>query len=192
MGLSKRCLLQGAIGVACSVGGSAKGRAHLRDVLSLAQGQIEDNSRVDVNVDALLSSAAGRYVTISFAYIGCSGGVPRIKRIQAAVNGTADDQALHLIFDAIDAPHRYPEVLRDITDGEGESFDPRTFKIIFIKKDGLWARQNNKTVRSMLYAMDAPYDEESYLQTINVIRLFDKRGEVLPIRAGHRSSARTV
>lgn len=169
-------MLRGMAGWAVALGGCSKPAVHLRDVLSPARGRVVDGTGADVDGDALLASARDRPVTLSFAYIGCGGRVPKLTRILAAVHGLAADRALHLVFDAVDDPRLSPDVLRDVTGDDGAAGDVR---ILFIKKDDLWPRQNNRAVQGVLAAMDAPFGPDSYLQTINEIGLFDGRGEFL-------------
>ena len=63
-----------------------------------------------------------------------------------------------------------------MTGGDGAAADVR---VLFIKKDDLWPRQNNRAVQGVLAAMDASFGPDSYLQTINEIGLFDGRGAFL-------------
>ena len=86
-------------------------------------------------------------MTLSFGYVGCGGRVPKIKRIMAAVDGTGLDHALHVIFDAVDGPNRYADVVQDVKGGSSGVPDTDAPLILFIKKDDLWVRQSNRTVR---------------------------------------------
>ena len=169
------CALGG--GLAGALAGCTPARVTLRDVLGPARGAMADRHGRDVDVDGLLSAARNRPVTLTFGYIGCGGRVPLIGRIRSAA-GTAGQPCLDLVFDAIDEPDRYAELVRDIMGDGGGVFDEDATRVVFIRKDELWPRQGNKAVEAMLHRMGVRFGRESFLQTIKQTGLFDDTGEL--------------
>lgn len=173
---SRRLLLVGALGLSVLADGCSEDGADLHAVLAPARGQVEGATGKGVDVDFVLASARNRPVTLSFGHVGCGGRVPKIRRILAAVNGTRQERAFHIILDAIDGSGRYADLVRDVI-GEPEDAPGIGAPLILFIRDDLWVRQSNRTVRTMLGVMHVPFGENGFVQSLNQIALFG-RGDV--------------
>ena len=175
--LSRRKSLQLFMGpAAMALNGCVSNRVTLQEVLELTRGCIADRQGNDIDVDELLATARDKYVTLSFGYIGCGGRVPLLSRIRSAVAGAIGHPALYMIFDAVDEPDRYDDVIRDIIGSRSGAHNPEYLRVAFVKKDDYWPRQSNRAVQNILQAMHVRYGEKSYLQTISETGLFTKDG----------------
>jgi hypothetical protein len=169
--------LQGLMSTAAfTLNGCAPNRVTLQGVLEPARGCIAYRHFEDIDVDEVLSAARDKYATVSFGYIGCGGRVPLLSRIRSAVAGAIGKPSFHMVFDAVDEPDRYDDVIRDIIGDRAGARDPEYLRVAFVKKDDYWPRQSNKAVQNILQAMHVRYGDHSYLQTISETGLFGKDG----------------
>jgi len=171
----RRLLLVSAVGSALSLTGCEHPRPTLEQVLAPARGELIDRAGEQVEIGTLLASTAGRAVTVSFGYIGCGGRVPRIDLIRAATRNAASIEPYNLVLDAIDDVSRFPELERDIM-GPAAGSGAAGTRIMFVRPDSWSMRQNNRTVHRMLQVMNARYGENSYLQSIKSVALFNPDG----------------
>lgn len=157
-------------------------KVDLAAVLALARGQLVNADRTEADVDELLSVASGRPVSVSLAYLGCTGGAPRMAQLQAAADSVVGGNVLHIVLDAIDEPSRYADIVRDVTGADARQLDLNRLRIVFVKNSESWPKQVNQATKGIADAMGMRYARDSFVETVRAIGLFDETGTFIGIR----------
>jgi hypothetical protein len=154
----------------------------LADVLDAARGEVAGADGRPADVGDLLAAARGRPVSVSFAYVGCGGRTPRIERLRGAAGGDAAGDTLHIVLNAVDAPARYADLVRDLTGRDALGADADAVRVVFVRRGDLEPREPNPTVEAVMAAMGMRYGRERFVESVNGIGLFDRNGAFLGIR----------
>lgn len=153
----------------------------LAGALEPARGRVVEPDGRSVDLDALLAAARDRPVSVSFAYVGCGGRTPRMAQIRAATAAAGGD-VLHVVLNAVDEPTRYEALVRDLLGDEAARPDPRTLRVLFVRKGADWPQVPDATVEGVMSAMGLRYGTDRLIETVRGIGLFDDTGAFRGIR----------
>ncbi|KAB0678117.1 hypothetical protein [Aureimonas leprariae] len=175
-------MLGAAALAAVAVSGCEQRRPDLAEALAPARGHLEDGTGGAASVDELLAAARGRPVSVSFAYVGCSGRTPRLERLRQAEGAVAGGDVFHIVLNVVDGPSRYADVVRDLTGEAPERLDPNALRILFVEKGERWPVEPSAAAEGVMAAMGLRYGRERFIETVSGIGLFDRDGRFAGLR----------
>ena len=172
---NRRAVLLGAAGLALVMGGCRRRAASLAEVLAPAQGRLVDEGSRPVDVEAFLGVARDRPIALSFAYVGCASGLPRIHDIRRAVRGKTDGEPYHLILDALDSPRRAGLLVADVM-GANARLHPEAGRILFVQPDEQDTYGTNRPAQQVMDAMGMAGGRDGYLESVKGTGVFQRGG----------------